>query len=101
MDLNDYDDWVDEIWNVRPGLPSLFVMTAGLGGESGEVLDILKKYVDQGEENLDGDHLLEELGDTLYYLVKISRTFGFTLREVADANVKKCNERYGLGREGG
>ena len=41
----------------------------GLCGESGEVIDIVKKHLAQGHE-LDREHLAQELGDVAWYLAE-------------------------------
>jgi len=70
-------------------------MTAGLGGESGEVLEILKKSVrDQRKVKLDKLHLTEELGDVLYYVAMIAEYHGIKLSDVVEFNVSKINHRY-------
>ena len=42
----------------------------GLCGESGEVIDIVKKHLAQGHE-LDKDRILGELGDIAWYLAEV------------------------------
>ena len=68
----------------------------GLAGESGEVVDLLKKHVHHGHE-LDRDALRLELGDALHYLSGLASMCGMTLEEVATANVKKLSDRYPKG----
>ncbi len=41
----------------------------GLCGESGEVIDILKKHLSQGHE-LNKEKMAEELGDVAWYLAE-------------------------------
>lgn len=41
----------------------------GLCGESGEAIDIVKKWLMQGHE-LDREHLVRELGDVAWYLAE-------------------------------
>jgi len=96
LNLEEYEGHVTRLWNVEPGLKSLFVMTTGLGGESGEVEDILKKWVATGQkpEKLDLEHLTEELGDTLFYLITLVRTFGLTIDDIMKYNIKKLDKRY-------
>jgi len=65
----------------------------GLGGESGEVIDLLKKHLFH-DQPLDRDKLRKELGDVLWYLSAITTGAGLTLQEVADANVEKLRKRY-------
>ena len=93
--VQSYQDWVRLRWNNKKKLKEkdYFVMTAGLGGETGEVLEILKKHV--RDKKLDKEHLKEELGDVLYYLTMICNYHGLTLEEVIEENVRKIDIRYG------
>lgn len=65
----------------------------GLAGESGECCDILKKNMFQGHK-LDEDHLIEELGDVLWYCAELATGLGVSLDEVAKRNIEKLKERY-------
>lgn len=65
----------------------------GLAGESGEVVDLLKKHVHHGHE-LDREKVKGELGDVLHYASGLATMLGFTLEEVATANVEKLRKRY-------
>lgn len=101
MDSHDYDAFVRHNWNRRKGAreagdkrdPSrdLFIMSVGLAGETGEVLELLKKHVRDGK--LDRDALLLELGDVLHYLTRIAAEYGLSLPQVMDANVIKLEQR--------
>jgi NTP pyrophosphatase (non-canonical NTP hydrolase) len=95
MKLSEYQKWVKSMWsskNESLDLRDHFIMTVGLAGETGEVMEILKKNVRNGV--LDKDHLTEELGDVLYYLTMICTAHGITLEDVMATNIKKLNERY-------
>jgi hypothetical protein len=37
---------------------------------------------------------MDEVGDVLYYIVKIGNLVGFTLDEVVEHNVNKLTKRY-------
>lgn len=65
----------------------------GLGGECGEVQDIIKKALFHGHP-LDDDKLIKELGDVLHYLSGLCTMMGFSLEQVATANIQKLMERY-------
>lgn len=65
----------------------------GLAGESGEVVDLIKKEVHHGHA-IDRGGVKKELGDTLHYLSGIATLYGFTLEEVARANIDKLKKRY-------
>lgn len=68
----------------------------GLCEEAGEVAGVVKKHVFHGHE-LNRDKLVEELGDTLWYLDQLACSFGITLEEVAGANIEKLRKRYPSG----
>ena len=68
----------------------------GMAGEAGEVLDAVKKYTAYGQE-LNREHLLEELGDTLFYFVKMCQMLDVRMDEVAEANMGKLAKRYSSG----
>ncbi len=65
----------------------------GLCGESGEAIDIVKKWLAQGHE-LDKAHLAEELGDIAWYLAGTATALGLTLEEILQANIDKLKARY-------
>jgi len=65
----------------------------GLIGESGEVIDLLKKSLFHGHE-LDRNKLKEELGDVLFYIAALATTVGVTLEEIANYNIDKLWDRY-------
>nr|WP_256489658.1 MazG nucleotide pyrophosphohydrolase domain-containing protein [Dyella lutea] len=67
-------------------------MSVGLGGEAGEVQELLKKHVRDGREI--HDDLLLELGDVLHYLTRIAAQFGMTLEQIMLANREKIERRH-------
>lgn len=65
----------------------------GLNGEAGEFIDILKKHEFQGHE-LDTNHLIDELGDILWYAALACTAMNVTLDEVMERNIAKLQKRY-------
>ena len=65
----------------------------GLAGESGEVVEIIKKWAGQ-DASLDREHLEEELGDVLWYAAKICDCIGMMMADVMRDNVDKLLKRY-------
>lgn len=96
MTPNEFQEWVRAKWTTSPDreltLRDDFIMSVGLGGETGEVLEILKKGVRDGK--MDTIHLTEELGDVLYYLTMIASRHNILLSTVMEVNVSKLNKRY-------
>jgi NTP pyrophosphatase (non-canonical NTP hydrolase) len=71
----------------------LMVAALGLVGEAGEVADQIKKIVGHGHP-VNPAHLIEELGDVLWYLAEIAGLFGGSLGSAAVVNVRKLEARY-------
>ena len=65
----------------------------GLCGESGEAIDLVKKWLAQGHE-LDKDKLIKEIGDVAWYIAEIATALGVTLEEVLAKNIEKLKARY-------
>ena len=70
----------------------------GLCGESGEAIDIVKKWLAQGHE-LDKSKLAKELGDIAWYLAETAYALGLELEDVLRGNIQKLAERYPEGFE--
>lgn len=66
----------------------------GMCGESGEAIDIVKKYIFQGHQ-IEREHLAKELGDVLWYVATTATAIGYSLEEVMMMNLEKLQERYG------
>lgn len=70
----------------------------GLAGESGEVVDLVKKLHYHGGFDKKGpitpDRILNECGDVLWYLVALLDSYGFSLHQCIDANVAKLQKRH-------
>ena len=84
-------DWYSYEKKKGGGLKSMFIMTVGLAGESGEVCELIKKNVRDGKE-IKKDLLLE-LGDVLHYLTRIGQEFNMSLEDIMQANIIKLKER--------
>ena len=70
----------------------------GLCGESGEAIDIVKKWLAQGHE-LDKEHLAKELGDIAWYLEEAATALDLPLEDIFQANIEKLKKRYPEGLE--
>ncbi len=68
----------------------------GLAGETGELIDLIKKSVNYGSplSPLDKGKLLNEAGDVIHYLARILSQNGFTLEDAKAANLAKLSKRY-------
>ncbi len=65
----------------------------GLCGESGEAIDIVKKWLAQGHE-LDKAHLAKELGDVAWYLAEAATALNMDLDDILQQNLDKLTARY-------
>ena len=65
----------------------------GLCGESGEAIDIVKKWLAQGHE-LDREKLVKELGDIAWYLAETAYALDVPLEDVLQCNIDKLRRRY-------
>lgn len=68
-------------------------MIIGIMGESGEVADALKKHLFQYHP-LDVEHLAEEMGDVMFYIVNLATLIGIEMEDVLEKNVRKLEKRY-------
>lgn len=72
----------------------------GLAGESGELLDEMKKVFWHGHK-MDKkwfDEQVLEAGDILFYLQDLCNFLGVSLDKVRDRNVAKLKDRYKSGK---
>lgn len=65
----------------------------GLAGETGEVVEFVKKYV-YHDRPFDSNKLIEELGDVRWYMELLMACAGITMEEVEARNVAKLRARY-------
>lgn len=68
----------------------------GLAGEVGEVVDLVKKSV-YYEKAMDLDHLEEEIGDVMFYLVNLATMYNLPMDKILEKNVEKLEKRYPSG----
>lgn len=69
-------------------------LTLGLVGEAGEVANEVKRMYRDGCV-MDDDKVLDELGDTLWYLGQLAAVMGWSLADVQERNLAKLKARYG------
>lgn len=79
----------------------LINIIAGLGGETGEVLDVIKKWYCHTDRALEPNayakfrtKLVYELGDVLYYWLMCLNFFNISIEEVVAANREKLVSRH-------
>jgi len=65
----------------------------GLGGEAGEVVDIVKKAIFH-KHSVDKEEIAKELGDVMWYIALMSEAIGIPMEEIAARNYAKLAKRY-------
>ena len=94
MQVNDYQK--QAMTTLNPALSQRDVLinsVMGLCGESGEAIDVVKKWLAQGHE-LDKTKLIKELGDIAWYLAEAATALELSLEEILQANLDKLKQRY-------
>ena len=94
MQINEYQTLA--MTTLNPALSKREVLinsVMGLCGESGEAIDIVKKWIAHGHE-LDKDHLAKELGDIAWYLAEAATALDMDLEDILQANLEKLKRRF-------
>ena len=95
MNLNDYLAFT-RTTAIYPGagekgFNEVLYLTLGLVSESGEVAGKLKKII-RGDP-VPPEAFLSEVGDVLWYLVRLCDNLGITVEQLADHNAAKLTKR--------
>ena len=94
MTINEYQKLA--MTTMNPELDTKDVLingVMGLCGESGEAIDIVKKWLAQGHE-LDKEKLAKELGDICWYIAETATALDLSLEDIMAANIEKLRKRY-------
>lgn len=83
----------DILSSLLPGDGHLIHMALGVAGESGELVDAIKRYAIY-RKPIDKDNIKEELGDLLWFIEGVCQAVGFTKEECMEANIEKLKQRY-------
>jgi len=98
MDLDALKRSFDDIEN-NSNIKTARLLTAalGLGSETGEFVEIVKKMILQGKPPSDENifHMKRELGDIMWYWTTACASLDLNPFEVIDENQKKLEARYG------
>ena len=103
MDFDEYAEFVIKMMSeqTKKSLRDALATSAlGIGGESGEVVDIVKKVLYHGltfDQEVK-EKLVRELGDLFFYVAFLTKyVLGLTIEDVMLANVGKLKDRYKTG----
>ena len=95
MTFNEYQD-LAQTTAVYPSTYSIIYPALGLAGETGEVVEKVKKLLRDSNTVPDEafvENVKKELGDVLWYVAILARDLGIKLDDVAQANYQKLKDR--------
>ena len=98
LDMESLKKSMDDIEsNSSIQMPRLSTAALGLGSETGEFVEIVKKMVLQGKPASEDNifHMKRELGDIMWYWTTACASLGLDPFEVIYENQKKLEARYG------
>ena len=99
MNANEYQKLAMRTLNPELSRKDVLINSVmGLCGESGEAIDIVKKWLAQGHE-LDKAKLAKELGDIAWYLAEAATALDMPLGDILQGNIDKLKARYPEGFE--
>lgn len=99
MEINEYQELAMTTLNPELSKKDVLINSVmGLCGESGEAIDVVKKWMAQGHA-LDKERLAKELGDIAWYLAEAATALDIPLEDVLRANIDKLKKRYPDGFE--
>ena len=99
MTINEYQELAMRTLNPELDRKDVLINSVmGLCGESGEAIDIVKRWLAQGHE-LDKEHLAKELGDIAWYLAEAATALDVPLEDILQSNIDKLRKRYPEGFE--
>lgn len=94
MEVNEYQELAMTTLNPELSKRDVLINSVmGLCGESGEAIDIVKKWLAQGHE-LDKVSLTKELGDIAWYLAEAATALDLPLEQILQENIDKLRKRY-------
>ena len=94
MNINEYQELAMTTLNPELSKKDVLINSVmGLCGESGEAIDIVKKWLAHGHE-LDKEHLIKELGDIAWYLAEAATALDISLEQILQTNIDKLKKRY-------
>lgn len=94
MEINEYQKLAMTTLNKELSKQDVLINgVMGLCGESGEVIDLVKKHLHQGHE-LNKDEVIKELGDVAWYIAEIAYALDVELETVLKLNIEKLKKRF-------
>jgi len=101
MDFEEYQK-LSRKTAIYPNIGKNFVYpTLGLAGETGEVVEKVKKVLRDSNGQMTqekAEELKKELGDVLWYMAQIASELNISLDEIAIKNIEKVKSRMDRGK---
>ena len=82
---------------LKPEQADALHMAIGIAGESGELLDAIKKWSIY-QKPIDHENVIEELGDLEFYMEGLRQSLNLTRIETLMENIAKLKKRYSKGQ---
>ncbi len=97
MTNDEYQEWGRQHWTDREYVTNVTHALMGLQTETAELTDLFKKgwYTPDRAPIWDAEDVKNELGDVLYYMMRLADEHDVTLDEIIEYNVIKLDRRYG------
>lgn len=92
LDRKDYSECLERLKDIHA--IRLNHAVYGLTTETGELTDVVKRYVQYGTP-IDWTNVKEEIGDILWYCALACDAAGTTIEESMQKNYEKLSKRYG------
>ncbi len=99
--MNDYQEKATSTDIYPPDLKGLLCVALGLVSEAGEIAGAMRRIVRDDADSISPERkekLKYELGDILWYVATLSDRLDLPLQDVADANIKKLQDRKNRGK---
>jgi NTP pyrophosphatase (non-canonical NTP hydrolase) len=74
-------------------LPAITYLALGLAGETGEVVEKIKKLLRDGDSPAKREEIVKEMGDVLYYLARLAAELNVPFSTIAANNLEKLQSR--------
>ena len=96
MDFNEYQKKAFETAIYPDKGDNIIYPAFGIGGETGEVLNKIKKILRDENFSISDekkDELIKEIGDLLWYIAALSTELKINLNDIAEKNIAKLSSR--------
>ena len=92
MDFKEYQEKAKQTAIYKDQGENYIYPSLGLAGETGEVMEKIKKLIRDKDGIIDNEfkkEITKELGNILWYLAQLSTEFNISFQDVAEKNIEK------------